>query len=121
MEALPLEVALSAFSLPKEDIIPNANCHGFTFACSAYWIQNDSVDFLLRSDGWEEVGISKATIAVFRNNGNVVHSCKIVPADGNIKFVGKAGIGAVKYTCEEGAAARGNSYNSISFYRKTRC
>jgi hypothetical protein len=118
MEALPLDAAVSLLQLAPGEILPAANCHGFTFADSAYWIDDAAIQSLLTGDGWEEVESRDASVAVFRCEGEIVHSCKVRQKKQALEFAGKAGIGAVQLTNDEVAAARGNHYDRVTYYRR---
>jgi hypothetical protein len=119
MEALPLDAAVSLLQLPPGEILPAANCHGFTFAEGAYWMDDAAIESLLKGDGWEEVEAKDATVAIFRLLGGIVHSCKVRSKNRTLEFAGKAGVGAVQLTNDEGAAARGNPHDQIAYYRRT--
>jgi hypothetical protein len=118
MEALPLEAAMPLLKLGAGDIIPGANCHGYTFARSSYWIDNEWVNLLLKGDGYREVDLATATAAVFWEDQKVVHSCRVVSADGQTRYIGKAGIGAVQEAHDLKSAARGNRFTEVRYYRR---
>jgi len=119
MEAVPLETAITLLRLKPNDIIPGSNCHGYAFAQSQFWIENDAVESLLNEPFiFERVDRATAHIAVFIDRGRAVHSCLVAHGNTGTRYVGKAGIGAIQETDEETEAARGNRYTHVEYYRR---
>ena len=116
METLPLHSAMALLRLQPGEIIPGSNCHGYTFAQSGYWIEEDVIDLLLEEECYRAVDRAEASVAVFRDKGRVVHSCLVYPSDSAVRYKGKAGIGAILETGDEHEAARGNPYTTVDYY-----
>jgi hypothetical protein len=55
-----------------------SDCHGLTFADGKYWVDNDQVNKILKGDGLEKTKTPQAgDAAVFKANGEVVHSLTV--------------------------------------------
>lgn len=73
------------------------DCHGLTFADGKYWVNNDQVPGLLKGDGYQKVKKGEAgqvgDVAIFKANGEVVHSTTVtgVGTDGKVTEVSGLG------------------------------
>jgi len=77
----------------KNDCV--ADCHGFTFAGNKLWINDDQVEKILNNDNYKRnVNENDADIAIFKKNGNVVHSGR---KNSNGTYDNNAGIGVTEY------------------------
>jgi hypothetical protein len=117
MESIPLEAALSLLNLKTGDIVPGSNCHGYTLTGDDYWIDGEAVDALLVGGEFVAVRPEEAEVAIFRLNETIVHSCLLALSHSGVRYFGKDGIGPVREAENEEAAARGNAYSHVEYYR----
>ncbi|MBD8388707.1 hypothetical protein H7X66_08550 [Dysgonomonas sp. BGC7] len=115
-----------------------ADCHGFTFADNALWINNDAVSSILSGDGYKAVGAisgntygeslftnySNSDIVVLYEGQNVVHSGKVNSSGSKSGTMDdNAGFSITQYgksriPGEEGIS-RGLPYSKSVFYQRT--
>jgi len=107
---------LAKLGIPREEIIPFYNCHGFTFADSKYWIDNEQVPMILTGDLYEPADKPSAQIVIFSKNNDIVHSAIFEPE--SMEFVGKTGVRGKIRTSSLNDAAQGNDFDDASFYRR---
>jgi hypothetical protein len=51
------------------------NCHGWVFAAGEHWISNDDVELILADNGYRAISQPQTgDLAIYRQNGKVVHS-----------------------------------------------
>jgi len=117
MEPLPLAAALSLLRLKGGEIVPGSNCHGYTFAGSSFWIDDEAAERLRGDSCFVETKREHAEIAVFRNRGKVVHSCRLMRSGPLVRYIGKAGIGAILGAESEVEAARGNRFSEVEYLK----
>lgn len=100
------------------DIEPAYNCHGYCFADSKYWINDDQVPGLLHGDGYLE---SKADIDVaivtFRQGGTIKHTARRHRHNGGFLYISKAGVRGLQKTTRLEDAARGLPHDSVDVYQ----
>ncbi len=73
------------------------DCHGLTFADGKYWINNDQVPNLLKGDGYEKTKQpAPGDVAIFKANGDVVHSLTVTAVDDKGKVTEVTGLGGTE-------------------------
>jgi hypothetical protein len=101
------------------DIEPVFNCHGYCFADSKYWINDNQVRRLLQGDGYlESKDDTDVAVVVFSQEGTVKHTAKRHRRDGGFIYVSKAGVRGLQCTRKLEEAARGLQYNGIKIYNR---
>lgn len=108
--------AIVTLRLDPKGIVPGFNCHGFTFAASMFWINNDQIDSLLAGDGYELVADSIGDILVFRLGGNVVHTVQFDSTTATLR--GKSGVRGFTTTTSRDEAMRGIKWDSCKAMAK---
>jgi hypothetical protein len=107
---------LSQLSIRRDDIVPGYNCHGFTFAGSKYWMDDDQIETVLAGESYRETNQNDAQILIFRRNNKIVHSALVDHVHGC--FHTKAGVRGFSATRSIADAAQGNDFDAYFFFKK---
>jgi len=108
---------IEAFRNISSDSRFDCDCHGLTFGDGQYWINDNQVDRLLAGDGYDRMNEPEiGDVAVYRENGQVVHSTTVTGVENDqVTVSGLGGLEPASSTTTAQAAWPGAT---VTYYHK---
>jgi hypothetical protein len=95
--------------------VPGYDCHGLTFACSQFIIDDSDVSKILRSE-YDSCARDSADVVIYYLNDSIKHSALRI-ADTPECFWAKGGVRAVSCVSTPESASSGVPYDGLKFFR----
>jgi hypothetical protein len=108
---------LEKLQIQQGDIDPTYNCHGYCFADSKYWINNDQVHRIIQEDSYLKLkDDTEVAIVLFSQGDAAKHTAKRHLLTDGFNYISKAGVRGLEKTTSLEEAARGLLYDNVVVY-----